>query len=80
MAHEFALATGVKAVHERALVSRWRDALPVYAVGHVERLARIERLVGGHKGLALAGAGYRGSGLPDCIAAGRAEAERIASH
>jgi oxygen-dependent protoporphyrinogen oxidase len=80
MAHEFSLATGVEAVHERALVSRWRDALPVYAVGHVERVARIERLVGGHKGLALAGAGYRGSGLPDCIAAGRAAAERIASH
>jgi oxygen-dependent protoporphyrinogen oxidase len=80
LANEFALATGVGAVHERAFVSRWRDALPVYAVGHVERVARIERLVGGHEGLALAGAGYRGSGLPDCIASGRAAAKGIASH
>jgi protoporphyrinogen/coproporphyrinogen III oxidase len=80
MAHEFALASGVEAVHERAFVSRWPEALPVYNVGHVERVARIEKLARRHRGLALAGAGYRGSGLPDCIAAGRAAAEQIASH
>jgi protoporphyrinogen/coproporphyrinogen III oxidase len=77
IAHEVALATKVAAPHVTAFVSRWRHALPLYEVGHLERLARIERGLARHPGLALAGAGYRGSGLPDCVASGRDAAVRI---
>jgi protoporphyrinogen/coproporphyrinogen III oxidase len=58
-------------------VARWDDALPQYAVGHLDRMARVEHHLEHHRGLIIAGAGYRGSGLPDCIAGGRAAARRL---
>lgn len=52
-------------------VTRWDHAMPVYDVGHLERLGRITHALAGLP-VALAGASYRGSGIPDCI--GQAEA------
>lgn len=80
IAHELALATGIRAPLVTAFVSRWTHALPLYEVGHLERVKGIERGVARHPGLALAGAGYRGSGLPDCVESGRAAATKILSH
>lgn len=51
-------------------VHRWPRAMPQYLVGHLERLARIEQALGEHPRLVLAGAAYRGIGLPDCIRQG----------
>lgn len=51
-----------------SLVTRWDHGMPVYRVGHLDRVARIEALLGEHPGVALSGADYRGSGIPDCIA------------
>jgi oxygen-dependent protoporphyrinogen oxidase len=42
-----------------------------YGVGHLDRLDRIERLRQQLPGLALAGNGYRGIGIPDCIRSGQ---------
>jgi len=36
-------------------------------VGHAERVAEIEALAHGHRGLFLAGAAYHGAGVPDCM-------------
>ena len=77
LAHEVAFATGIPSTPKRAFVDRWKEALPLYEVGHLDRVARIEAALTRHPGLDVAGAGYRGSGLPDCIAAGRAAAHRI---
>jgi oxygen-dependent protoporphyrinogen oxidase len=52
-------------------VSRWKAAMAQYGVGHLERLERIEHLRRNLQGLALAGNGYRGIGVPDCIRSGR---------
>jgi oxygen-dependent protoporphyrinogen oxidase len=41
-----------------------------YGVGHLERLQQIENLLQRHSGLALAGNGYRGIGVPDCVRSG----------
>jgi protoporphyrinogen/coproporphyrinogen III oxidase len=41
-----------------------------YGVGHLERVAEIERLRAALPGLALAGNAYRGIGVPDCIKSG----------
>lgn len=60
-----------------ARVHRWPEAMPQYTVGHLDRLAEIEHLLGHLPGVFLAGAGYRGIGLPDCIAQGRAAAAKI---
>jgi protoporphyrinogen/coproporphyrinogen III oxidase len=51
-------------------VYRWKGAMAQYGVGHLERLQRIESLLQQLPGLALAGNGYRGIGVPDCIRSG----------
>lgn len=58
-------------------VTRWPGAMPRYTVGHLERLAHVAAAVQPFPGLILAGAAYRGSGIPDCIAQGQAAAEEI---
>ncbi len=58
-------------------VTRWNDALPHYEPGHLERIGRIERHLEPFPRIALAGAAYRGMGVPQCIAQGRAAAERV---
>ena len=57
-------------------VVRWRQAMPQYHLGHLERVARIEQAVAALPGLELAGNAYRGVGIPDCIKSGEQAAER----
>jgi len=57
-------------------VCRWKGAMAQYGVGHLERLQRIESLLQQFPGLALAGNGYRGIGVPDCIRSGSEAAKR----
>ena len=58
-------------------VYRWNGAMAQYGVGHLERLQRIEDLLTQSPGLALAGNGYRGIGVPDCIRSGSDAANRV---
>lgn len=53
-----------------ARVYRWPRATPQMEVGHLERVAEIERRMAAIPGLFVTGAGLRGAGLPDCIADG----------
>jgi len=57
-------------------VYRWRGAMAQYGVGHLERLQRIEKLLQQFPGLALAGNGYRGIGVPDCVRSGSEAANK----
>ena len=59
-------------------VHRWTKAHPQYEVGHQERLAEIDHLVRNYPGLYVAGAAYRGVGIPDCIKSGNRVARSIA--
>ena len=61
-------------------VQRWGGGLPQYAVGHVDRVARIRTAVASEPGLELAGAAYEGVGIPACIGTGRAAAQAVATH
>jgi oxygen-dependent protoporphyrinogen oxidase len=54
-------------------------AMARYDVGHLDRVADIESHLERHAGLALAGNGLRGVGVPDCVRSGTAAAERILS-
>ena len=58
-------------------LTRWDDAIPQLEVGHLDRIAAIESELAGQGGLALAGAGYRGTGIPDCISHARGAARRV---
>jgi oxygen-dependent protoporphyrinogen oxidase len=60
-----------------ARVYKWKSAMAQYCVGHLERLDRIERLRQQLPKLALAGNGYRGIGVPDCIRSGTNAAEQV---
>ena len=61
-----------------ALVRRWPMSLPQYAVGHLDRMARLAELSNSFPGLHLIGNAYYGVGLPDLIRQGREVARRIA--
>lgn len=61
-----------------ARVFRWPQGMPQYIRGHLARVADIERRAAAHRGLHLAGASYRGAGVPDCIASGAAAARGAA--
>ncbi|MGA2858054.1 MAG: protoporphyrinogen oxidase [Candidatus Sulfotelmatobacter sp.] len=60
-----------------ARVYKWKSAMAQYAVGHLERLERIERLRQQLPGLALAGNAFRGIGVPDCVRSGREAARQV---
>jgi oxygen-dependent protoporphyrinogen oxidase len=60
-------------------IARWPQSMPQYQVGHLARVARIERLSARWPGLALAGNAYDGVGIPQCIASGERAAERLAA-
>ena len=68
---------GLRAEPVFARVYKWKSAMAQYGVGHLERLERIERLRQQLPGLALAGNGYRGIGVPDCIRSGRDAAKEV---
>lgn len=75
---EVGLALGTTAAPVAWRVNRWNEAFPQYAVGHLERIARIELALGRRlPSVALAGAGLRGSGIPSCIASGRRAASLV---
>ena len=59
-------------------VSRWPGAMPQYAPGHVERIDdALARLARSGPGIHLAGAAYKGLGIPACIAQGQAAARAV---
>ena len=57
-------------------VFRWPQAMPQYTLGHLDRVVMAERRLGAYPGLFLAGAAYRGIGIPDCIQSGEQAAAR----
>jgi oxygen-dependent protoporphyrinogen oxidase len=74
---EFSDLLGVTAPPGLTEVQRWPAAMPQYAVGHLDRVAKIEALAANIPGFFLAGAAYRGVGLPDCVHSGESVAEAV---
>jgi oxygen-dependent protoporphyrinogen oxidase len=71
---------GITAEPALSRVYRWRRAIPQFDVGHLERMAAIDRRLERHPGLFLSAAGFRGVGLPDCIGDARQVARRAILH
>ncbi len=74
---EFRALLGVEAPPRWTHIRRWPRAMPQYEVGHLQRVDEIERAAAAIPHFALAGAAYRGVGVPDCIASGERAAETI---
>ncbi len=68
---------GVTAPPCLSRVYRFPASMPQYHLGHLDRMAAIERRVSGHTGLVLAGSAYRGVGIADCIRSGEEAASRV---
>jgi len=60
-----------------AEVAKWKNSMPQYEVGHLDRIKAIETDLAQLPNLALAGNAYGGAGIPDCIRSGEAAAERL---
>jgi oxygen-dependent protoporphyrinogen oxidase len=72
---EFHALLGVTAAPGMTEVQRWPASMPQYAVGHLDRIPKIEEIAAGIPNLYLAGAAYRGVGVPDCVHSGEDAAE-----
>ena len=58
-------------------IYRWERSNAQHEVGHVARVAAIERALEKHPGIFVTGSGFRGTGIPDCVADGRATARAV---
>ncbi|MEK4110543.1 oxygen-dependent protoporphyrinogen oxidase [Paenibacillus sp. DS2363] len=59
---------GIEAVPIFSEITRLRKSMPQYPVGHLQHIAALREELGSKlPGVYIAGAGYEGVGLPDCI-------------
>jgi oxygen-dependent protoporphyrinogen oxidase len=65
---------GITAEPLLSRIFRWPQAMPQYTLGHLDRIATIDRRLAAHPGLYVAGNAYHGIGIPDCIASGETAA------
>jgi protoporphyrinogen/coproporphyrinogen III oxidase len=69
---------GIRGVPVYTRLHRWERANAQYDVGHLDLVAAIDRRLATHPGLFVSGSGFRGVGVPDCVADARATAGAVA--
>ena len=74
---EFDAILGLKANPCFTRVYRWYKGMPKYTVGHLDRIALLDRMVSTHPGLHLIGCSYKGIGIGDCVHEAQIAAEKI---
>ena len=77
---ELAELVGLEGEPEMIDIARWPRRMPQYHVGHLDRVKRIKHLAEQQPGLELAGAAYRGVGIPQCIRSGEHAADRTLAY
>jgi len=60
-------------------VYRFDRANAQHEVGHLARVEAIERVLAHHPGIFVTGSGFRGVGIPDCVADARRTAQAVAT-
>jgi oxygen-dependent protoporphyrinogen oxidase len=75
---EFATLLKISGRPALTRVYRWIRANPQHEVGHLDRMAAIDARLAMLPGLFVTGSGFRGTGLPDCVADGRATGAKAA--
>jgi oxygen-dependent protoporphyrinogen oxidase len=58
-------------------VYRWERKNAQHNVGHLARIEQIDRMLAAHPRLFITGSGFRGVGIPDCVADARATARKV---
>ncbi|MCU1309223.1 MAG: protoporphyrinogen oxidase [Candidatus Angelobacter sp.] len=77
LAKELKDILGIDSSPEFVSIARWPRAMAQYDVGHLEKVAAIEKLAKGIPHLTLIGNAYRGIGIPDCVREGKQAAANI---
>jgi oxygen-dependent protoporphyrinogen oxidase len=75
--HELEVMVGTTGAPQAWRVTRFVAAFPQYRVHHLLRVAGIESALQRLPGLVVAGAAYRGVGIPACVGSGRAAAQAV---
>jgi oxygen-dependent protoporphyrinogen oxidase len=78
--HDVAETLGVRGAPLLVRLGRWPQLMPQYTVGHLSRVAAVEAAMAEAPGIVLAGATYRGVGIPDCVVQGRTAARRLVEY
>lgn len=68
---------GITAEPSLVRVYRWERASAQHEVGHMARVEAIDRALAARPGVFITGSGFRGVGIPDCVADGRATALQV---
>jgi oxygen-dependent protoporphyrinogen oxidase len=74
---ELSAILAMTATPTETMVARSPQGFPQYRVGHLLRVSGIEAAVKRLPAVAVAGAAYRGVGVPACIAGGREAARSV---
>lgn len=68
---------GLKATPLAVVISRWPKSMAQYGIGHQQNLQEIKERLSAYPQLFLAGNGFNGIGIPDCIRTGKDAADRF---
>jgi len=68
---------GISGSPSMTRVYRFERKSAQHDVGHLDRMAAIDERLAAHPGLFVTGSGFRGVGIPDCVADARATARKV---
>lgn len=71
---------GITGAPSFSRVYRWKNSTPQQEVGHLDLMSAIDAELARHSGLFVSASGFRGVGIPDCIADARAMAGAAAAY
>lgn len=74
---ELAATMNLTAEPSFVTILRWKEAIPLYTVGHLDRVAEAEGKL--PPGVVLTGNAYRGVGINDCVREAEVAAEKVLS-
>lgn len=78
---ELGWTAGIEAEPREVRITRWPRSLPQYRPGHLERADGIDAMLAEEApGVFVAGAAYRGLGLPACVHQARVAAQKVMDH
>ncbi len=74
------LLLGIQGPPAFTRLHRWERANAQHEVGHLDRWPRSTPRLAARPGLFVTGSGFRGVGVPDCVADARATAAAVANY